>query len=98
MLKFIKVLIALNFGGSLATKCMSLDNEPCIARPTTIDLNLDEHNHGLCSHQLMVGLERCVGSCNSIDDPSSRIYVPNKTKGVNLNVCNIMIGIHNQQH
>ena len=59
MLKFIKqVLIALNFGGSLAT--LSLDNEPCMARPTTIDLNLDEHNHGLCSHQLTVGLERCV--------------------------------------
>ena len=29
----------LNFSESLATKCMSLNNEPCMNRPTLIDLN-----------------------------------------------------------
>ena len=32
-------LIALSFSESLATKCVSLNNEPCMARPTLIDLN-----------------------------------------------------------
>ena len=29
----------LKFSGSLATNCMSLNNEPRMARPTFIDLN-----------------------------------------------------------
>ena len=28
-----------SFGGSLATKCVSLNNQPCQARPTFIDVN-----------------------------------------------------------
>ena len=27
------------FSGSLASKCASLNNEPCMIRPTLIDLN-----------------------------------------------------------
>ena len=30
---------SLSFGGSLATKCMSLNNKPCVVRSTFIDLN-----------------------------------------------------------
>ena len=30
----------LSFSGSLATKCMSFNNEPCMTRPSIIDLNL----------------------------------------------------------
>ena len=41
-----QVLIALlSFIGSLATKYVSLNNEPCIIRPTLIDLNPVELNH-----------------------------------------------------
>ena len=48
---FKQVFIAfLNFNGSLTsmvnvsdhTKCISLGNQPCMARPTLIDLNLDQ--------------------------------------------------------
>ena len=42
-----QVLIALlNFTGSLATNCIALHDQPCISRPTLINLNLDEHNQG----------------------------------------------------
>ena len=33
------------FGESLAAKCMSLNNEPCMFRPFLIDLNLVELNY-----------------------------------------------------
>ena len=48
MFRLIKqVLIALlNFTGSLATSCIALHDQPCISRPTFINLNLDEHNQG----------------------------------------------------
>ena len=29
----------LSFSGSLATKCMSFNNKPCMIRPSLIDLN-----------------------------------------------------------
>ena len=36
------VLLVLSFGGSLATKCISMNNQPCMVRPTVIDLNPDK--------------------------------------------------------
>ena len=32
----------LSFNGSVATKCISLNNQLCMTRPTIIDLNPDE--------------------------------------------------------
>ena len=39
-----------------------------------------------------VNLGRCNGSCNTLDGPSSRICVPNKTEDVDLNAFNMIIG------
>ena len=47
----------LNFSESLATKCISLQNEPCIARPTITDLKSYEHNQGLRHYPFMVSLD-----------------------------------------
>ena len=76
------------------TTCMSLNNQPCIARPTLTDLNSDEYNQVLSYYPFMVNLDRCNGICNTFDDPSSRICVPNKTADVNVNVFNIIPGIN----
>ena len=41
MFGFVKqtFIVLLSFGGSSATKCASLNSNPCMARPTLIDLN-----------------------------------------------------------
>ena len=71
-----------SFSGSLATKCMSLNDEPCLVRPNLIDLNPNE----LYYYPFMVSLDRCDGSCNTLDYPSDRLCVPNRAEDVNLNV------------
>ena len=38
----------------------------------------------------MVSSDECGGICNTIDDPSSRICVPNKADDENLNVFNMI--------
>ena len=38
----------------------------------------------------MVNLDRCNVSCNTFDDPSGRICVPNKTENINANVFNMI--------
>ena len=39
------------------TKCISLDNQPCMTRPTLINLNPDKHNQGLRYYPFMVNLD-----------------------------------------
>ena len=41
----------------------------------------------------MVSLDKFNGSCNTLDDPSSTTYVPNKTEDLNLNAFNIITEI-----
>ena len=72
----------LRFSGSLATKCISLNNKPCLLEPPVIGINLIELHY----YPFIIRLDICNGSCNTLDDSSGRIYFPNKTEDVNLNV------------
>ena len=76
----------LNFTGSLATKCMSLNNEQCKTRPFLIDLNPAELKY----YPFMITLNKYRGNCNTFNEISGTISVPNKTENVNLNVFNLI--------
>ena len=70
-----QVFISLkSFCGLLAAKCISLNNGTFLARPIFIDLKPDEPHY----FPFIVSLDRCNGSCNILDDPSDRIYIPKK--------------------
>ena len=68
------------------TTCVSLNQQPCVTRPTIIDLNPDEHNQGFCYYTFMIKLDTCNGSCNTLNDVSLKIYVPNKLENLNLSI------------
>ena len=70
----------LSFRWYLATKYISLIIESCLGRPTLIDLNPNEPD----VYPLSIGLDRCNGTCNTLDDPSDRICVQNISDDVNL--------------
>ena len=38
-------------------------------------------------------IDRCVGSCNTLNDSSSKVCIPNKTGDLNLSVFNMITGI-----
>ena len=48
--------------------------------PTLINLNRDEYMKGLQYYPFAVNLDKCTGSCNSLNDLFNRIYIPNKTE------------------
>ena len=73
-------IVLFSFNESLATKYVSLNNEPCMARPTLTDLNLVDVNY----YPFIINLDKCSGSCNAVDDLSTKICPPSKTKDVNL--------------
>ena len=80
----------MTFSGSLATKCVSLDNELCMIRPTLIGLNPIELNY----HPFMISIDKCNGSCNFFDDLSTKKCILNETKDVNAKVFNMITRIN----
>ena len=62
-----------SFSGSLAAKCVPLNNESSMNRPTLIDLNPAKLNY----YPLMFSLDKCNWSCNAVDDLSTKICVDN---------------------
>ena len=76
-----QVLIAiLSFCGSLATKCMSLNNKLCMVKTTLIDLNPIE----LSCYLFVISVDKCSGSCISVDDLSTKICILSKPKDINV--------------
>ena len=59
--------------GSNHTKCVSLKNQQCITRPTLINLHPNEVIQWLHYYPFTVNLDRCIRSCNTLDDTSNRI-------------------------
>ena len=65
-------------------------NQPCSARPTLTNLNLDELHY----YPFIISMNRCDGSCSTVKDPSGRICFSSKVEGVNLKIINMMKGIN----
>ena len=55
---------------------------------------LNEYSHEFHYYPFSVKLDRCVGSCNTINDLSNKVCVPNKTEDLNLSVFNMITGIN----
>ena len=73
----------LSFSSSLATKCVSLNDEPCMIRPTLIYINPVELKY----YPFVISLDKCTGSCNVL---SQKICVPKETKDVNVKAFNMI--------
>ena len=82
--QIVLVLVLLGFGGSLSTECISMNNQPCMVRPTLLDLNLDELHYYPC----IISLHRCYGSCNTVEHQFGRMCLLNKID-LNLKVFNM---------
>ena len=63
-------------------------------QPTLINLHPNEHNQDFCYNTFTVKLDRCAGSCNTLDDLSNKACLPNKTEDLNLSVFNMITGLN----
>ena len=53
---------------------------PLTTQPALNHLHLDEYSQELHCYPFTVKLDRCVGSCNDLNDLSNKVCVPNKTE------------------
>ena len=65
-----------------------------MTEPIFINLHPNEYSQEFHYYPFAVKLDRCVGSCNTLNDLSNKVCVPNKTEDLNLNVFNMVIGIN----
>ena len=69
-------------------------NQKCMTQPTLINLHPNEYNQEFHYYPFAVKLDRCAGSCNTLNDSSNKVCVPNKTEELNLSAFNIITGIN----
>ena len=79
------------------TKCTSLSNQKCMTQPTIINLHLNEYIQGLHYYPFPVNLDRCVRSCNTLNDLSNKVCAPNETGELNLSIFNMITGINDMK-
>ena len=83
---FSLIIVLLSFSESLVrnrTKCMFLNNEPCMVRPILIYMNLVEHKY----YPFIFSLNKGTGSCN---DLSPKMCIPKETQGINIKAFKII--------
>ena len=87
------VLLSNIVNASNHTKCVSLTNQKCMIQLTLINLHPNEYSQEFHCYPFLVKLDRCTGSCNTLNDLSNKECFLNKTKDLNLRVLNIITGI-----
>ena len=73
-------------------QCLLLGNQKSEIQPTVINLHTNEYSQELHYYPFAIKLDKCVGSCNTLNDLPNRICVPNKTKDLNIHVFNMITG------
>ena len=63
-----------------ALECVSVVNQKCMPRPKILDVN--------------VQVNKCSGSCNTLNNPMAKLCVPNVIKGVNMQVYNFLMRLN----
>ena len=69
-----------------ALECLSVINQECKPRPKILDVSEGIGEALFYPYNVLVN--KCSGSCNTLDDPIARLCVPNIIKNVNIRVYN----------
>ena len=65
-----------------ALECVSVVNQNCMPRPKILDVNEGVGEALFYPYNVLVN--KCSGSCNTINNPMAKLCVPNVIKRVNM--------------
>ena len=66
--------------------CISMKNQECKTRPQIVNVN----SNNPIFYPFSIKISKCSGNCNNINDPYSKICVPDDVTNVNIKVFNLM--------
>ena len=75
-----------------ALECVSVVNQKCMPRPKILDVN--EGIGEALFYPYNVLLNKCSGSCNTLDNPMSKLCVPKIVKNVNMQVYSFLMRLN----
>ena len=75
-----------------ALECVSVVNQKCMPRPKI--LNVNEGIGEALFYPYNVLVNKCSGSCDTLDNPMSKICVPKIVKNVNMKVYNFLMRLN----
>ena len=76
------------------TKFVSISNQKGVTQPTLIISHFTKYAKILRYYPSVVNLDRCVRSCNTLNDLSNKVCLPNKADNLNLSIFNMTTGIN----
>ena len=66
-------------------------------QPILINLHSNGYRQEFLYYPFGVKLDRCVGICNTLNDLSNKVCIPNKIEDLNLSVFNMITGINESE-
>ena len=84
---FIGLTILSNFTNvnslnAIPLNCISMKNQECKRRPQAVNVN----SNNPIFYPFSIKMDKCSGNCNSINDPYTKICVPDIIKSLNVKV------------
>ena len=73
-------------------ECVSVINQKCIPIPKILDVNEGVGEALFYPYNVLVN--KCSGSCNTLDNPMAKMCVPNIIKRINMNAYNFLIRLN----
>ena len=83
-----------NVVNAIPLKCVSMDNQECRIRPEIIYINSNEATF----YPYSIEINKCSGSCNNINDPYAKLFVPDVAKNMNVKVFNLTSKTNETKH
>ena len=91
---FIGLTILSNFTNVSSLTCISMNNQPCKARPQIVNVN----SNNPMFYPFSIKASNYSGNCNNNNDPYAKICVPDIIKNLNVKVFNLMSRANETSH
>ena len=75
-------------------ECVSMNNQECKIRTEIINLNTNEPMF----YPYSIKINRCKGSCKTVNNPYAKICVPDQIKNKNVKVFNLLSRTNETSH
>ena len=95
MYKMNIISLSISLFGIIKTKALeylSVVNQKCMPRPKILDVNEGVGKALFYLYNVLVN--KCSGSCNTLDNPMLKLCVPHVIKGVNMQVYNFLMRLN----
>ena len=83
-----------NLSNVNSSECVPMNNQECKIRTEIISVTTNKHMF----YPYSVKINKCKGSCNTINDPYAKLCVPYTIKNINVKVFNQMSRTNEARH